>query len=115
MSSINPVFQPNGPTVAVTAGTSVQVNASPSNNLGDCFRIVNTTGDVASTPVFTRIGWGRTAALAAAAVAGGIAGPNNMFLTPNESIYLCLPADSWFAVATSGTAEVTPGTGGAGG
>ena len=108
MSSINPVFQPMGPTVALVSGTPVQANPTPSGNTGDCFRIVNTTASSAST----RISWGRTSALAAVPSS---AGPNNMYLAPNESIYLCLPADSWFNVASLGTAEVTPGQGGAGG
>lgn len=108
MSSINTVFQPYGPTVPLVSGTPVQANLAPSNNAGDCFRIVNTTAAAAAT----RISWGRTAALAAVPTA---AGPNIMYLAPNESIYLCLPPDSFFNVAASGTAEVTPGIGGAGG
>lgn len=108
MSSMNPVFQPTGPTVAIVSGTPQQANPAPSNNLGDCFRIVNTTASNATT----RVAWGRTAAAAAVPAA---AGPNIMYLTPNESIYLCLPPDSYFNVAALGTIEVTPGIGGAGG
>lgn len=108
MSSINTVFQPMGPSVALVSGSPVQANPAPSTNCGDCFRIVNTTAAGAAT----RISWGRTAALAAVPAASG---PNTMYLAPNESIYLCLPADSFFNVAASGTAEVTPGQGGAGG
>lgn len=112
MSSINPVFQPMGPTISLVSGTPAQANPSPSNNAGDCFRIVNTTTAGAAT----RISWGRTAALTG--ITGGVigfGGPNNIYLAPNESIYLCLPADSFFNIFTGGTADVTPGQGGAGG
>jgi hypothetical protein len=108
VSSINPVFQPTGPTVALASGAPVQVNPSPSNNLGDCFRIVNTT----TTNGVARISWGRTAATTPVPAA---AGPNNIYLAPNESIYLCLPPDSFFNLSATGTVEVTPGIGGAGG
>lgn len=108
MSSINPVFQPMAPTVAVASGTPVQANPTPSTNTGDSFRVVNTT---ASGGV-SRVQWGRTAALA---VVPTVAGPNNMYLAPNESIYLCLPADSFFNCLAATTIEVTPGQGGAGG
>jgi hypothetical protein len=115
VSSINPVFQPMGPTIALVSGTPAQANPSPSSNTGDCFRIVNTSQNATPAAVATRISWGPTAAKAGVPT---VAGPNNMYLAPNESIYLCLPADSWFNVAagaTTGSAEVTPGQGGAGG
>lgn len=103
MSSINSVFQPMAPTVAVASGSPVQALGGQGE-----FRIVNTTAASAAT----RVAWGRTAAGTAVPAA---AGPNIMYLTPNESIYLCLPQDSFFNVAASGTIEVTPGAGGAGG
>jgi hypothetical protein len=108
MSSINPVFQPMGLTVALVSGTPVQANPSPSGNCADCFRIVNTTTASAAT----RIAWGRTAATTPVPT---VAAQNVMYLAPNESIYLCLPPDSWFNIASGGTAEVTAGQGGAGG
>lgn len=108
MSSINTVFQPMGASIALVSGTPQQANPAPSGNLADCFRVVNTT----AASAVTRLSWGRKSALAAVPSASG---PNTMFLAPNESIYLCLPPDSWFNVAASGTVEITPGIGGAGG
>src|SRR5579862_5206045 len=96
MSSINPVFQPMGPTIALVSGTPAQANPAPSSNGADCFRIVNTSQNATPAPVATRVSWGATAAKAGVPAA---AGPNNIYLAPNESIYLCLPADSFFNVA----------------
>jgi hypothetical protein len=108
MSSVNTVFQPMGPTQAVVSGAPVQGNPTPSGNTGDCFRIVNTT----TTNGASRVQWGRTSA---GTPVPTVAAPNNMYLAPNESIYLCLPADSWFNCLAASTIEVTPGQGGAGG
>jgi hypothetical protein len=113
VSSINTVFQPMAAQpVSLVSGSPVQANPSPSNNAGDCFRIANTT--TPATLVAIRVAWGRTAATTPVPV---LATPsfNTIYLTPNESIYLCLPADSFFNVSASGTAEVLAGQGGAGG
>lgn len=106
MSSINTTFQPVGPTVALASGTSVQVNPSPSNNLGDCFRIINTTATAAH-----RIAWGRSSSVAVPTAAG----PQNLLVPAAGVIYLCLPADSWFNSDAASTFEITPGIGGVGG
>jgi hypothetical protein len=107
VSSINTTFQPVGPTVALVSGTSVQANAAPSNNLGDCFRIINNSTVAAAH----RIAWGRASAVAIPTAAG----PQNLLVPASAVIYLCLPADSWFNADASGVFEITPGIGGVGG
>jgi len=103
MSSVNTVFQPMSPSVAIVSGSPLQAPGSQGE-----FRIVNTTAASAAS----RVSWGRTAVGTPVPAASG---PNTMYLAPNESIYLCLPQDSFFNVAAGGTVEVTPGAGGAGG
>lgn len=103
MSSINTVFQPMSPSVAIVSGTPQQALGGQGS-----FRIVNTT----AANAIARISWGRSAASAAVPAASG---PNTMYLGPNESIYLELPMDSFFNVSAAATVEVTPGQGGAGG
>jgi hypothetical protein len=103
VSSINPVFQPMNASVAIVSGSPLQALGGQGE-----YRILNTTAAAAAT----MISWGPTAAKAAVPT---VAGYNVMSLGPNESIYLCLPLDSFFNVKSGGTVEVTPGAGGAGG
>lgn len=107
MSSINTTFQPTGPTVALASGTPAQGNPTPSGNLGDSFRIINTT----ATAAVHRLAWGRSNSVAVPSAAG----PNNLLVPASGVIYLCLPADSWFNSDTGSTFEITPGIGGVGG
>jgi hypothetical protein len=103
MSSINSVFQPMAPSVAIVSGSPLQALGGQGE-----FRILNTT----AAGAVTTIAWGRTAA---GTPVPTVAGPNVMSMGPNESLYLCLPQDSFFNVKAAGTVEVTPGAGGAGG
>jgi hypothetical protein len=103
VSSINTVFQPMNASVPIVSGTPLQALGGQGE-----FRILNTT----AANAVTTIQWGRSAA---GTPVPTVAGMNIMSLGPNESIYLCLPMDSFFNVKAGGTIEVTPGAGGAGG
>lgn len=103
MGSINPTFQPMAPSVAIASGTPLQALGGQGE-----YRIVNTT----TASGVSRVSWGKTAAAAAVPT---VAGPQNMYLAPNESIYLTLPLDTFFNCLAATTIEVTPGAGGAGG
>jgi hypothetical protein len=105
--SVDVVFQPLMPSFAIVSGT-------PLNSVGaqqacvETFRVVNTTAASAAT----RFSWGPTVASTAVPAAPG---PNNMYLLPNEALYVKIPCGSFFNVAAAGTIEVTPGVGGVGG
>lgn len=100
--SIDTTFSPRAPTVAVTTA-AVQAVTPGNNALGvTSFRIHNT--GVASGI----IGWALNSASAVAAVPGFA-----MTIAAGAVLYLELPYQTFFI--STGTFEITPGTGGVGG
>jgi hypothetical protein len=102
--SLETTFKPMQPTVAVTT-VAVQAVAPSVGNAGVAsFRTYN----AAATAQI--IGYGTSAANAIAAIPG-----NAVTVGPGLSIYLDLPAATWFIGNTGSTFQVTPGQGGVGG
>jgi hypothetical protein len=111
--SIDTTFKPLGNTYAVDNSAAVQIPNAGMQGI-TTFRIRNL-----STSAAVYVAWGRTAPAAPAAPALGAPIANAIGISPGGTLYLEVPANSFFIASTAlagpGGVEITGGIGGVGG